>query len=173
MTPEHRLLTWQLHESQRGWFSRALYIEMMNNENIWILTADLGYKVLDAHRDDFSERFVNFGASEQTMVGAAVGLALSGKIPVCYSITSFLLYRPFEWIRNYVNHERIPVHLVGSGLDDDYAHDGFTHHTWDARKVLSCFQRIEAHFPIDKTDVPDLLNMMVNRRQPSFLCLRR
>jgi transketolase len=81
-----------VHDSIRGWFGRALYFEMQKDERIWCLTGDLGFGLLDQIRNDFPKRFVNVGASEQALVGAGVGLALSGKIPFCYSITTFLVF---------------------------------------------------------------------------------
>ena len=80
------------HDSIRGWFAAALHDEMEKNDKIWCLTGDLGYGMLDKIRDDFPKRFVNVGASEQLLLGAGVGLALSGQIPFCYSITTFLVY---------------------------------------------------------------------------------
>ena len=168
-----RLDQWKLHDSMRGWFGRALYEKMAFNPDIWLLTADLGYGLLDNHRDDFKERYINLGASEQTMIGSAVGLTLSGKIAVCYSITTFLLYRPFEWIRNYVNNEKIPVKLIGSGLSNDYLHDGFTHQPYDIEDVLKCFPNIKTFFPTEKEEIPEVLNEVLYNNEPSFLCLRR
>jgi len=96
MKSKERLKDYPLHESMRGYFGRALYKEMASNEDIWLVTADLGYKMFDSHFEDFPERVINVGASEQAGVGICVGLALQGKIPVFYSITNFTLYRPFE-----------------------------------------------------------------------------
>lgn len=107
------------------------------------------------------------------MVGAAVGATLSGRIVFCYSITPFLLYRPFEWHRNFLQHEGVAVRLVGSGLDNDYAHDGITHHAYDAKAVLSLFPRIQTHFPTDKSEIPGIVQAMIETDEPSFLCLRR
>lgn len=173
LSQQDRLDNWKLHESQRGYFSKALYRAMAENDRIWLVTADLGFGVLDPMRDDFDERFLNTGASEQVAMGICVGLALEGKIPFLYSITSFLLYRPFEWIRNYLNHEQIPVKLVGSGFGDDYKHDGFTHHTYDAKRTLALFPCIQTFFPDTKEQVPDYLKKMIENDLPSFLCLRR
>jgi len=173
MQPEERLKNWKLHDSVRGWFGRALYEEMTKNENIWLLTGDLGFGLLDAHRDDFPDRFINVGASEQALVGAGVGLALSGKIPFCYSITTFLIYRAFEWHRNYLNHEQIPVYLIGSGFQDDYAHDGITHQPWEVDKVLRCLPNIRQYYPENKEAVPKQLQSMIMRNKPAFMCLRR
>lgn len=161
------------HDSIRGWFAAALHNQMEKDERIWCLTADLGYGMLDRIRDDFPERFVNVGASEQLLIGAGVGLALSGKIPFCYSITTFLLYRPFEWIRNYVNHENIPVRLVGSGKDDDYRHDGISHQPYEAEKVIELFPNITYCCPDDRFMIPGIVEHMVKNDYPYFLCLRR
>src|SRR3990167_9125355 len=99
-------------ESQSGYFADTLYDEMEKNKDIWVLTGDVGYGVLDDIQKYFPERYVNTGAAEQSLLDIGVGLALNGKIPICYSITPFLLYRAFETIRNYISFEKIPVILV-------------------------------------------------------------
>ncbi len=165
-----------MHDSIRGYFGHALYEQMAANNDVWLITADLGYGLFDAHRDDFPERFVNIGASEQAAVGAGIGLALSGKIPFVYSITTFLLFRAFEWHRNYINHEKIPVRLIGSGMDYDYLHDGITHQPSFKDELMPYFTmlpNIELHFPENKNQIPTYVSEMVRRDRPSFICLRR
>lgn len=161
------------HDSIRGWFAAALHDEMEKDERVWCLTGDLGWGMLDKIRDDFPDRFRNVGASEQTLIGAGVGLALSGKIPFVYSITTFLIYRAFEWHRNFLHHENIPVLLVGSGLDDDYKHDGISHQPFEVREVLGTLPNIVQFYPKQKEVIPDLVKMMISANKPSFLCLRR
>ena len=170
---QERIKNWQPHPSIRGYFAFALYKAMADNDNIWCLTGDLGFSMLDNIRDDFPERFVNTGASEQALVGAGVGLALSGKIPFCYSITTFLIYRAYEWHRNFLHHENIPVLLVGSGLDDDYKHDGISHQPFEVKEVLNTLPNILQFYPTQKEVIPDLVKMMISAKKPSFLCLRR
>jgi len=108
-------------------FFKQLHELMSTDTRIFFVTGDLGYGLADSIRDDYPDRFINVGAAEQTLMGVCVGLALSGKVPIAYSITPFLLFRPFETIRNYISHESIPVIMVGSGRDKDYEHDGFSH----------------------------------------------
>ncbi len=161
------------HDSIRGWFAAALHEEMDKNDKIWCLTGDLGYGMLDSILDDFPKRCVNVGASEQLLIGVGVGLALSGQIPFCYSITTFLVYRAFEWHRNYLNHENIPVILVGSGYEDDYKHDGISHQPYEIREVLNTLPNIKQFYPTQKEVVPDLVKMVISAQKPSFICLRR
>jgi transketolase len=161
------------HDSMRGWFAYELYKQMAKNEQIWLVVGDLGYKAFDYIRRDFPERFINCGASEQAMTGIAAGLALEGKIPFVYSITTFLLYRPFETIRNYINHEKIPVKLIGGGRDRDYVHDGFSHWAEEDRKVLAIFENIEAKWPENKEKIPGIVEKMIKDNQPWYLNLKR
>jgi transketolase len=161
------------HDSIRGWFAAALHDEMEKDDRIWLLTADLGFGMMDSCRDDFPTRFLNVGASEQVLLGTGIGLALSGKIPFCYSITSFLVYRPFEWIRNFMWYEDVPVRLVGSGLDADYAHDGITHQPYEVQKVFNLLPNIQQFYPETKEQVPAMVREMIEQQKPAFICLRR
>lgn len=154
-------------------FVTALTDEMRSNEDIYVLLGDLGFGIFDSLRSEFPNRCINVGSSEQLIVGMAVGLALEGKIPICYSISSFMIYRPFEFIRNYLEHEGIPVKLVGSGRDQDYGVAGFTHHSDELRPILSHFSNIEAFWPTNETELKSSMPQFFNSGKPAFLSLRR
>ena len=118
-------------------FATFLHKEMSYNDNIVLLTGDLGYGLWDRIKIDYPDRFYNVMSSEQLMLGAAVGLAMEGFIPLVYSITPFAIYRPFELLRNYLHHENIPVKIVGGGRDKDYGYLGFSHWAEEDIKILS------------------------------------
>ena len=153
----------------RKLFAEILHDRMLQNRDIWVLTADLGYKMWDNIRRDYPDRFINVGASEQAMIGIAVGLAQEGKIPFCYSITPFLLYRPFEAIRNYLDHEQIGVKLIGSGRGREYIHDGFSH--WAEEEFP--FDNIDAYWADDKIMLAPLIDKMIMFPKPYYLNLKR
>lgn len=157
----------------RPTFFKELYKQMTLNDNIWALTGDLGYIGFDEIRDNYPKRFINCGAAETAMMDIAVGLAYDGKIPFVYSITPFLLYRPFEVLRTYINHEKLNVKLVGSGRDKDYIHDGISHWSEDAKQILDCLPNIVQYWPQDKSEIPDLVKKMVEVNQPQFISLKR
>jgi transketolase len=152
---------------------QLLLNEMSNNENIITLTADLGFGLLDQVRKTFPDRFYNVGAAEQLMIGAGIGLAEGGKIPVCYSMSSFLLYRPFEFLRNYVSAEKIPVKLIGSGRDKDYSHDGLSHWAHDDEIVLKALPNIKIYKPKDIAELEAIWPEFINSMEPSYLNLTR
>lgn len=145
---------------------------MNTDDRIWVLTGDLGMGVWDKVRDEFPDRFVNCGAAEQAMMDIAVGLALSGKIPIVYSITTFLIYRPFETLRTYISYEHIPVILVGSGRDKDYIHDGISHWSTDVQDFLQ-FLQIDDRFPTKISEIHKDLDRAIKAKGPTFISLKR
>lgn len=161
------------HESMRGYFSYALYEAMEKDPSIYVVCPDLGMGMLDAIKEDFPDRFILCGAAEQAAMGIACGLALSGKKPVIYSITPFLLARAFETIRNYVNYEKIPVKLIGGGRDRDYSHDGQSHWSEDAKAILDLFPNIAEYWPEDKSEMTWLVNDILKADSPVFVSLKR
>lgn len=146
---------------------------MKVDESIYILLGDLGYGLFDDLRQEFPSRCLNFGASEQLMIGAATGLALEGKIPICYSITPFLIYRPFEFIRNFLHEENTPVKLVGSGRDKDYLNAGYTHHSSEVGLILNALPNIEQFFPENELELTGNIEKFVYSNRPAFLSLRK
>lgn len=154
-------------------FFQELYEQMKTNDKIVVLTGDLGYIGFDKISDDFPDRFINCGAAEFAMVGIAIGLALEGKIPVVYSITPFLLYRAFELIRTYIDHENIPVKLVGSGRNDDYKHDGYSHNAEDVMAYLVFLHNIVKYFPATESNMVKNLDELLTNDKPCFLSLKR
>ena len=150
-----------------------LLASMVDNDDIITLTADLGFGLLDQIRNAFPERFHNVGAAEQLLIGAGIGLAEQGKSPVCYSMSSFLLYRPFEFLRNYVNAERIPVKLIGSGRDKDYSHDGLSHWAHDDEIVLQALPNIKIYKPKDIAELESVWPEFISSKEPAYLNLTR
>jgi transketolase len=146
---------------------------MRLNDNIFLLTADLGFGILDNIKNNHKERFFNVGAAEQLLIGAGIGLAESGKTAVCYSMSSFILYRPFEFLRNYVNEEKIPVKLIGSGRDKDYNHDGFSHWAHDDEQVLSALPNIKIYKPKSIKELEDQWAEFLYSTEPAYLNLTR
>lgn len=109
-------------------FVNALSELAAQDSRIVLLTADLGYLVLEQFGERFPDRFFNAGVAEQNMVGLAVGLADAGYIPFVYSIAPFACLRPFEFIRNGALAQHLPVRVVGIGGGFDYSTNGISHY---------------------------------------------
>jgi transketolase len=112
----------------RDTFVRTLSELAAADPRVLLLTADLGYTVLETFAEKHPEQFFNVGVAEQNMVGLATGLAEAGFIPFVYSIATFASLRPYEFIRNGPILHRLPVRVVGIGGGFEYGSAGPTHH---------------------------------------------
>lgn len=153
-------------------FAELLYKQMETNKDIYLITGDLGYGLWDKIRDKFKDRFFNVGSSEMVMMGIGIGLAMDKKIPFVYSITPFAIYRPFEMIRNYIDHEKIPVNIIGGGRDKDYGYLGFSHWAEDD-KIISSFKNIRIVRPKNENFLQNDLNEIINNPKPTYLNLKK
>lgn len=109
-------------------FAKTLVEIARADSRIVLMTADLGFMVLEEFAEAFPSRFFNVGVAEANMVGLATGLASCGYIPYVYSIATFATMRPYEQIRNGPVLHSLPVRIVGTGGGFEYGSGGFTHH---------------------------------------------
>ena len=133
----------------RGAFVRTLTELAAEDERIVLLTGDLGFMALEPFRDRFPGRFVNVGVAEQNMVGIATGLADAGFVPFVYSIATFAVLRPYEFIRNGPIWHQLPVRIVGIGGGFEYGTQGLSHHAIEDLGVLRVQPGITVVAPAD------------------------
>ncbi|MDQ7784126.1 MAG: transketolase C-terminal domain-containing protein [Desulfomonilaceae bacterium] len=99
-----------------------------DDPHIVLMTADLGFMVLERFSESYPDRFINVGVAEANMIGLATGLASCGYVPYVYSIATFASMRGYEQIRNGPVLHNLPVRIVGVGGGFEYGHAGITHH---------------------------------------------
>jgi transketolase len=155
----------------RKTFAAELVKLAEKDKSIWVISIDLGYGMWNEFKEKYPERYINTGAAESAAMDIAVGLAMSGKKPFIYSITPFLLWRGAESIRLYVDHEKIPVRLVGSGRNADYFRDGISHDATDSKDLIGLFPNIVEYWPVYKEEIPEIVKEMVNSNVPQFVSL--
>jgi transketolase len=114
-------------------------------------------------------RFVDVGICEQTMVGAAAGLALRGRTPVVHALATFLTLRAFEFIRTDVGIPRLPVKLVGfvPGLLSEA--NGPTHQAIDDVAVMRAIPGMQVFCPADLPELVDALPEITASRAPAYV----
>ena len=153
----------------RNRFGKVISKLADENENIIIIVADIGYRVFDAFREKYPERFINMGICEQSIISVASGMALEGLQPWVYTITPFLIERPFEQIKLDIDHQNVNVNLVGYA---DYPNLGPTHTELNAKKIMELFNNIESFFPSDGDETEKMTYQAYEKEGPSFISLK-
>ncbi len=92
--------------------TRALCDRAATDPMLMLITGDAGFGALDEFRDTYPKQFLNAGIAEQNMTGMGAGMAIMGHKVVLYNIINFLLYRPFEQVRNDICGQGLPVVLM-------------------------------------------------------------
>ncbi len=123
------------------------------NNNIFLLTGDLGFSVLEGFMKDFPGRFFNVGVAEANMAGIAAGLALSGKTVFIYSIVPFVTMRCFEQIRNDICCQNLKVRIIGIGGGLCYAGAGPTHYSIEDISIMRSLPNMTVVCPGDPLEV--------------------
>lgn len=149
-------------------------IELMkDNEDIFFLSGGLGWPRTEDIKRLYPDRYIQCEASEQTMLDVAVGLSYAGKIPIVYTITPFL-YRGFETIRTYINHEKLHVIMVGVGRHDDYSkHDGYSHDAKDDDEIFRVMDNIAREFPDNEREMKEVLKEAIAGKEPAYINIPR
>jgi len=97
------------------------------DHRIVLLVCDMGFGVTDKFRDKFPDRHYNMGIMEQGTVGIAAGMAMTGLVPVVYSIVNFLVFRALEQVRNDVVMQNLNVKFIATGANNYFRFLGDSH----------------------------------------------
>jgi len=139
--------------------------------NIYFVTGDLGYGVVDDFARELPSQFINAGISEQAMMGMAAGLASEGKRVFVYSIGNFSTLRCLEQIRNDVCAMNNSVVIVSVGSGYSYGSQGYTHHAVEDIAVMRALPNIEILLPSDSEEVRAVTEYLCASRNPAYLRL--
>jgi len=139
------------------------------DKRIYLISGDIGYRVFDEFRDRHPSRFINMGICEQSMIGVSSGLALEGLQPWVYTITPFLIERPFEQIKLDIGHQQANVKLVGYA---DYPTLGPTHSELDARRLMKLVGNIQSFYPEDGEEAELAIRQAHSYAGPNFISLK-
>ena len=145
------------------------------DNRVWVVDGDLGdsYGVDVLATGHLSERFIQAGIAEQTMVGLAAGLAACGLRPVVFSFAAFLCCRAYDQIRVCISQSELPVVLVGSHAGGCNAANGKTHSILNDVAIMSTLPNIDLWAPADSTDAVYVINQALQSRGATYIRLPR
>ena len=138
----------------RDKFADVIYKIGKKDKKIAVLVADISPAgAISNFREEFPNRFINTGVSEQSMIGIAAGMALQGLRPFCYTIATFSLFRPYEMVRVDLGYQNLPVTIIGMGAGVVYSTLGGTHHSMEDISIASSIPNMTVLAPCDPEEM--------------------
>jgi len=115
------------------------------------------------------DRFIDVGIAEQTMVGAAAGLALRGRIPIVHALAAFLTLRAFEFARTDVGIGNLPVKLVGDVPGFLSEANGPTHQAIEDIALMRGIPSMNVFCPADVEELVAGMPHVIDHRMPWYV----
>ena len=157
----------------RNTFINKITEMAQNNKKIMVVTADLGYSVLEGFRDLYPSRYFNVGISEQAMASIAGGMALEGNIVITYSIGNFSTLRCIEQIRNDICYHNANVKIVSVGGGFSYGQLGMSHHATEDIAMMRTIPGMKVLVPSDPEEAAAAADYVINTDGPCYIRLAK
>lgn len=157
----------------RKGFGEAFYHLAKNNENIVVVTADLGGSLtLNQFWTEFPNRYFNCGVAEENMIGICAGLALTGYLPFAGTFAAFL-GRSMDHIRQSILHNKLNVKIVGSHGGVSNAKDGSSAHAISDIAMFRSMPNMAVIAVADANQVYKAIKETIDYPNPVYLRLYR
>lgn len=153
----------------RNSVAKRVYEYCKNNRNGFLITGDAGFGVWDEFQRDIPSQYINPGINEQTTVGMAAGMALSGHKVFLYNIIPFVLYRCYEQVRNDICYQGLPIVLIGIGSGITYAPAGMTHYAVEDIALARTMPNLTIFSPSDPVQSKKAIEYAIAANTPVYI----
>jgi transketolase len=148
-------------------------VELAKKDNkIVLIIPDVGFNYIEEFKNNFPDRFLNLGVTEQSAMIIAAGLALSGFKPYIYSMINFVTFRPYEMVRNAVCLHNANVKIIGVKGSEKYKFLGFSHNLINEKediKALEDFPNIKTFIITDPKEVRKTIIETYKSNSPCYI----
>jgi len=157
---------------------RKAFIETLTelaerDSRVLLVIGDVGFRWIEPYREKFPNQFINVGAMEQTMMGVAAGLSRVGWKPYVYTMINFIVFRPYEQVRNDLAYGNANVKLFGVEGSEAYKFLGHSHNIYadEDKRLLEHLPNMQTYFPVKESQVRTWMMQEYNREGPSYMCI--
>ncbi len=157
----------------RNFLINKIWELIKKDKNVYLLTADLGYWVLNELLDKYPEQCINVWIAEQNMIWIASGLALSWKKVFCYSIVPFITMRCYEQIRIDICSHNLDITLIWVWWWFAYWTLWNTHYWIEDINIMNWLPNMQIYSPADSIEIESWFNLLINEKSPKYIRLNR
>jgi len=160
----------QNEKETREGFGEGIHELGKSNENVVVLTADLGGSLkLKPFIKDFPERFFQCGIAEANMIGIAAGLTIGGKIPYTTTFANFSTGRVYDQIRQSVAYSNKNVKICASHAGLTLGEDGATHQILEDIGLMKMLPGMTVIVPCDFNQTKAATIAIADYKGPVYL----
>ena len=158
--------------SLRDTFGELLVNSGDKNNNIVVLNADLSTSTRTfKFANKYPNRFFNMGIAEQNLLGTALGLAISGKIPIVSGFSIFTTGRAWEFIR-MACHDNLNVKIITTH-GGFVGEDGSTHNSLEDISLMATLPNMTVLVPMDNIELEKMFKTVIDSNGPFYVRLPR
>src|SRR3990167_1030931 len=165
-----------MHEQKsatRDGYGKALLELGKQNENVVALDADLSDSTRSEYfAKEFPDRFFSMGIAEQNMIGAAAGLAYSGKIAYASTFAVFS-ERAYEFTRNVVSRNKLNVRIAVSHAGIFTGEDGKSAQAIEDIAAYRALPNMIVLQPCDAVETEKIVFALADYKGPSYMRMHR
>ncbi len=141
---------------------------LSTDERLVVLLGDIGVFGFRKSFEKFPKRIYNIGILEQSTIGVAAGLAMTGFIPLVHTIAPFLVERAFEQLKDDFGYQKLGGNFVSVGASYDYAGLGCTHHCPADVTILKNIPNMEIVVPGTSSEFDTLFKQSYANGHPTY-----
>jgi len=141
-------------------YEDALKEIVLDDEQYIVMTADTRSEIKNLPLL-LGERFIDTGISEQTLIAAASGFALRGRIPIIHAMSAFLTMRGFEFIRTDIGIGNLQVKMTGTHAGFLSEANGPAHQALEDISLMRGIPNVNIFAPADVQDLVICLSKII------------
>lgn len=145
-----------------------------DDANFVVFESDLGKSSQSTlFGEAFPHRYFNLGIAELNTMGAAAGMAASGRTVFVAGYSVFLSMRALEAVRSFVCYPKLNVKLYASHGGLTAAIDGATHQATEDVAFMSTIPNMKVLVPMDSVSARAVCDLALATPGPMFVRLMR
>jgi len=154
----------------RDGYGKALLELCRLHDDVLVLDADVAKSTrTEWIRQEYPEKYINVGISEQDLVGTAAGLSLTGFVPFISTYGVFLTGRAWGQIRNTVCYNNLNVKLGGAHAGISVGPDGATHQALEDIALMRVTPHMMVITPCDWWETYKATMAVYDIKGPSYV----
>jgi len=144
---------------------------LKQDDKVVVMLGDIGVFGFRNAFQLFPNRIYNVGILEQSTIGMAAGLGMTGLIPIIHTIAPFLVERCFEQLKIDFGYQKLGGNFVSVGASYEYAALGCTHHCPGDVAALKSIPGMEIVVPGTAVEFDSLFRQAYANGNPTYFRL--